>query len=344
MALQEYLADKIKQNGPMSVAEYMAYCLYHPDWGYYRHNDPLGKCGDFITSPEISQMFGEIIGFWHMDLWQKMGRPDQISILELGPGRGTLMQDMLRVCSSEFKKAVSLHLVDINDAMKREQMKRLEEYSPLQHESIEDALSHMHGGPLFVIANEFFDALPIHQFDGDGKERQVEFVDSNFKFTFPTNQVVHEYSPMMMEIAYYISAAIDVFGGSALFIDYGYVNGEGDSLQAIYDHKYTDVFQHPGNSDLTAHVDFASLAKSLEDIVTIHGPVTQGDFLTELGIGALNFKYQAKSSPAQAAEFESALHRLVNPGEMGQLFKVMAITSAGMPTPEGFSKCLELNP
>jgi NADH dehydrogenase [ubiquinone] 1 alpha subcomplex assembly factor 7 len=345
--------------GPMSVAEYMRLCLTHPQHGYYTSRDPIGAGGDFITAPEISQMFGELIGLWMAAIWQQMGAPDNVRIIELGPGRGTLMLDALRAAkvAQRFRAAVVLHLVEISPALRRIQEQRLQGLDAPVH--WHTTLDEVPGGPCIVIANEFIDALPIHQAvkrSGGWYERVIEVAAdgnlvfgldydplSNFDATLPPRL---RRSPEGSIFEWRTDAlALELgrrarTGGAALILDYGHAQSAmGDTLQAVSGHAYADLLRKPGQVDLTAHVDFEALAHSADAIGgRIHGPISQRDFLIRLGIDKRADALKARASRDKVIDIELALSRLIKTGprEMGELFKALVITGPALSAPPGF--------
>lgn len=352
--LRELIGMQIRANGPISIATYMSLCLTHPRHGYYKGADPLGARGDFITAPEISQMFGELIGFFCVNLWQQMGEPPSFTLLELGPGRGTLMQDALRAASRAdgFVDALHLQFFETNPALKAMQAERLGPYHPYWQSEI-DAVS---DDPLIVIANEFFDALPIRQFvkATDGwHERLVGLRDGKLTFGLsPTalpsdvmpasvrdseDGAVYEANLAATEVMKSIGGRVASNGGALLAIDYGYAATQiGETLQAVSRHKYADPLDHPGEVDLSAHVDFGALADASHALRLTTPPIaTQGDFLRRLGI-AERAAQLARANPAEAANLDAALHRLTDSTQMGDLFKVFCAHSPGL-VPPGFS-------
>jgi SAM-dependent MidA family methyltransferase len=311
----------------------MGLALGHSDHGYYRTRDPLGRGGDFTTAPEISQMFGEMIGAWCMMAWQAMGRPD-FTLVEFGPGRGTLMADLLRVAGKvmpDFTKAARLHLVETSPALRSRQAECLSVYEPVWHESIEDVPQ----GPSLFVMNEFFDALPIRQFvttDAglaelcvgiDPESDRLAFVmERAIKYPLPDGRgLILETCPAALAIVRELSARIARHGGAALIVDYGYdTPGGGGTFQAVKAHAYADPLADPGEADLTAHVDFGALAEAARQAgVTVQGPVGQGEFLLSLGIAE-------RAAKLGTEEALGALHRLTAPEQMGTLFKVLALT------------------
>ena len=328
-ALAAALRARIAADGPLRLDAWMAACNAH----YYAARDPFGAGGDFVTAPEISQMFGEMVGGWIGDLWLRAGRP-RARLVELGPGRGTLMADALRVAGRVpgLAEALPLALVETSPVLRAEQAKRLTAEWFDSFDAIPD------DGPVIVIANEFFDALPVRQFDGTGQETAVTATADGFAATtLPApGTAAGEVSAESRAIAAAIGARIASRGGAALIIDYGYAGTAArDSLQALRGHAAADPFADPGQSDLTAHVDFTALAAAAGP-VRISGPIGQGVWLTRLGIEARAETLKARATPAQAAAVQAALVRLTAPTAMGALFKAMAFTAATWPAPAGF--------
>jgi NADH dehydrogenase [ubiquinone] 1 alpha subcomplex assembly factor 7 len=345
--------------GPMPVADYMRICLTHPRFGYYTTHDPIGARGDFITAPEISQMFGELIGLWMAAAWQQMGAPENVRIVELGPGRGTLMVDALRAAKTarDFYTAIVLHLVEVSPKLQAEQQQKLEVLGEpvLWHASLTDVPS----GPTIIIANEFIDALPVHQAvkQKDGwHERMIEIGPDDkltiglapnplphFEATLPRalrqapEGAIYEWRSDQLALELGRRARSDC---AVLIIDYGHVQqGLGETLQAVAGHSYVDPLRRPGEVDLTAHVDFAGLAQHAEMMGgRVHGPVTQRDFLMRLGIERRAAALKAQAPPDKAAVVDQGLKRLTatGPKGMGELFKVLAITDPKLSGLPGF--------
>ena len=304
----------------------MAACNAH----YYASRDPFGAAGDFVTAPEISQMFGEIIGGWVGDLWMRAGCP-QARLVELGPGRGSLMADLQRVARQlpGFSQNVVLNLVETSPGLRAAQADRL---TATWFDRLSDIPD---DGPIIVIANEFFDTLPVRQFAGGGQERAVGADFSAILVAAP-NGPAREVCEAGRAIATDIATRLARHGGAALIIDYGYFDTVApDSLQALRHRAVSDPFAHPGDSDLTAHVDFTALANATIG-VRVSGTLPQGVWLGRLGIEARAAALKARASPAKAAEIEAALVRLTAPTAMGSLFKVMAFSSRDWPVPAGF--------
>ncbi len=354
--LSDYLRDEIATNGPMTVAAFMAAAMSHPEHGYYMKRDPLGREGDFITAPEVSQMFGELIGLWCVAAWQQMGRPAELMLVELGPGRGTLMADALRAMATvpACRDAVDIHLVEISPPLKAAQAKSLDGNRITWHESLATAPEK----PMLLITNELYDALPIHQFlrTTEGwRERLVDVAPEGFRFvlaplTTPATALVSgvangaplgsvaEVSAVAISLTHEIGRRIAALGGLALIIDYASDQGPiGDTLQAVRRHGHHHVLDDPGEADISARVDFTTLVRvAAEAGAQAFGPVNQGDFLVALGIEARAEILSRNATEKQRADISQALERLVGPGEMGCLFKVLAIAQRDAPPPIGF--------
>lgn len=359
--LTELLRRRIRLTGPITIADFMAEALGHPDHGYYMTRDPFGARGDFITAPEISQMFGELIGLWCAEVWRAGIAPRPVHLVELGPGRGTLMADALRAArmAPEFLAAASIHLVETSPVLTGMQGQALAGHDAKWHAALEEVPD----GPIFLIANEFFDALPIRQFErtGDGwRERMVGLDEDGETFRMglapggATGEAlipetvrrtagkgeIAEVCPAGLSITRAIGERVARHGGAALIVDYGHgASATGDSLQALSDHKRHDPLQDPGEADLTAHVDFAAIAAAArEGGATTHGPIPQGEFLTRLGIETRAAQLLAKATKNQATDIETACARLIDKEQMGYLFKVMAITPQATAAPPAFEE------
>ena len=352
--IEQHLRRIIARDGPISVARFMAEALGHPTHGYYARGDPFGRAGDFITAPEVSQMFGELIGLWCAHSWGQMDRPPRFVLVELGPGRGTLLADALRAAriEPEFLRAALLHLVETSPALKAKQRESLADIPVVWH----DDIAGVPDGPLIAIANEFFDALPIRQFERTERgwrERLVTLDESRDSFAFTLAQApppevpaagrrgkggIAEVSPAAIELARVLGARVARDGGAALIIDYGEIEGgAGDTLQAVRRHRPWPRLARPGSADLTAHVDFAALARAAREAgAAVHGPRPQGEFLRALGIEERARRLLAGASDAQAREIRSALVRLIDERRMGGLFKVLCLAHPELPTPAGY--------
>jgi NADH dehydrogenase [ubiquinone] 1 alpha subcomplex assembly factor 7 len=354
------LARRIARGGPITIADYMAAALTDPDGGYYRRTDPLGAGGDFTTAPEISQLFGELIGAWLIDCWVQGGRPPKVNLVELGPGRGTLMADALRVGRQmpDWLNAIELHLVEINPALRELQATALSQYRPHWH----DSLGSIPDGLVLLVANEFFDALPIRQlvfWDGTWRERLIDWSEADgFRFAISPKQSslaflvpadlsaeqgsLYELSPTAIAAATEIAQRIAGQGGAALIVDYGRAESRlGDSLQAVRAHTMVPVLDDPGSADLSAHVDFEVLCRIAGEAgAKPAGPTTQGAFLIALGI-AMRVQRLKRGIPGDAAiALEQAVERLTASAAMGRLFKVIAMTSPTI-VPAGFDSPAE---
>jgi NADH dehydrogenase [ubiquinone] 1 alpha subcomplex assembly factor 7 len=345
--------------GPMPIAEYMRLCLTHPQYGYYTTRVPLGARGDFVTAPEISQMFGELIGLWLALVWQQLGAPQTVRLIELGPGRATMLIDALRAAKTApaFLTAIELHLVEISPALRKVQQQRLE---PL-HLPVtwHNTLKEVAPGPSLLVANEFIDALPVHQAVklADGWHERVIAIGPDGELTIaaaggplldfqstlpsrlrrPPDGAIFEWrsDAVTMEISRRVRD-----GGAALIIDYGHARrGLGETLQAVCGHAFADPLRMPGRADLTAHVDFQALAETAQSVgARVHGPITQRDWLRRLGV-----KERAAVLKAHAPcgrTIDQALSRLTEGGArgMGELFKVIAITDPKLESVPGFER------
>ncbi|WP_296420776.1 class I SAM-dependent methyltransferase [Pseudooctadecabacter sp.] len=348
MTLTQHMLARIAAHGPMSLADYMAEALLHPTLGYYSTRDPLGAEGDFTTAPEISQMFGEMIGLALAQAWLDQGAPAPFALVELGPGRGTLMADILRATArvAGFAEAAQIHLVEASPTLRAEQAKRVPQAQ------WHDDITSLPDLPLFLVANEFLDALPIRQFhrdDGGWREvmigggeatltaglsapAPIALLDHRLKDTKAGDIVEH--CPALPGLVQTIAQTIATHRGTALFIDYGDWRSLGDTLQALQNHAPVDPFAAPGTADLTAHVDFEAIAQNAAP--ARYSRVTpQGVFLERLGITQRAQTLAANlSGPALDAHI-AAHRRLTHPSEMGTLFKVIALYPEGAAPPPG---------
>ncbi len=350
--LERIIREMIAAEGPMRLDRYMGLCLSHPAYGYYMAHEPFGEDGDFITAPEISQVFGELIGIWCVAAWQAMGAPASFNLVELGPGRGTLMNDMTRAArvAPGFLPAAKLHLVETSPRL-REIQKQAIEAGATWHDTLATVLD----GPMVLVANEFFDAIPIRQFEGrEGhwRERCVGLAGEALAIGLTAGEVVMgqgeagkvgeviEYGPARGDIASDIGARLARHPGAALIIDYGHlVSGAGDTLQALRKHRHVPVTEAPGECDLTAHVDFEALAKALRQGGAAAWPgLTQRDFLLAMGLEARIAALKARADTRMADMLQRAMARLVDESQMGNLFKVMVATSPGLATPYPFDR------
>lgn len=355
MTLLDLIAARIRHDGPISMADYMADCLLHPTLGYYTTRDPLGAAGDFTTAPEISQMFGELIGLSLAQAWMDQGSPTPFTLAELGPGRGTLMADLLRATSAipGFHDAARIALVEASSVLRATQAQNLPDHAPQWFDNV-DALP---DAPLFLIANEFFDALPVRQFirhEQGWTERRITFADGALAFgqTAPAKYaaLAHrledtrpgdlvELCPSAPSIAAAVATRIADHGGAALIVDYGDWRSLGDTVQALHEHRPVDVFDHPGQADLTAHVDFEALAQAAHGAgcgVTQLTP--QGVFLERLGITARAQTLAKNMRGAALDDLIAAHRRLTHPQEMGNLFKTLGLFPAQTSPPPGLER------
>jgi NADH dehydrogenase [ubiquinone] 1 alpha subcomplex assembly factor 7 len=359
--LQSEIKKLIKSSGPMPVWRYMELCLTHPKYGYYVSRDPLGREGDFITAPEVSQMFGELLGLWAASVWKSIGSPSLLRLVELGPGRGTMMADALRALRvlPPLYQVLDIHLVEINPALREKQKATL---SGVRSISWHNSIDEVPEGPAVIFANEYFDVLPVHQVVKRATgwhERTVE-IGADGKLMFgsaaePTPRfevllpplvraapvgAVFEWRPDA-EIMKLASRVRDQ-NGAALIIDYGHLRSDaGDTFQAIARHTFTDPLKNPGQADVTAHVDFEALVRAAEDIgARVHGPVSQGEFLKRLGIETRALTLMAKTTHEVSEDISGALKRLIGGGRggMGSMFKVLAISEPALTSLAGFTE------
>ena len=330
--LEDIIGAMIEAEGPMPIDRYMALCLGHPTHGYYMTRDPFGVVGDFTTAPEISQVFGELIGVWLINTWVALGSPSPFALVELGPGRGTLMADVLRVAKSmpEFAAAAQVHLVEISPVLRQMQSEKLGEVNWHDHVG---TLPEM---PCLIIANEFFDALPIKQFENRGGrwfERCLGFGEGKLKLgLIPAaaragGEGVYETSQVSLAVAEDLGAHIAKHDGAALVIDYGHLkSAAGDTLQALRKHEFVSVLDSPGEADVTAHVDFEALANGfMAGGAELLPMLTQGQFLNAMGLEMRTTKLSAKLEGQAKADFMAGSARLSDGAQMGNVFKVMAI-------------------
>ena len=357
--LENLIRETIAESGPMSLETYMTLALAHPVYGYYASKMPLGESGDFITAPEISQMFGELIGLWCVAVWRAVGEPRPLLLAELGPGRGSLMADALRAAriAPDFLGAIDLNLVETSEVLAACQRVSLQEsrVAARWHKTAEELPS----GPAIIVANEFFDCLPVRHFvrgpegwherlvglDGEGRLCFGLAPDAELGLAAPgePGQVIeagHAGARLMARLAARIAAQ----GGVLLVIDFGYDSPlRGETLQAVKQHRFADPLRDPGEADLTAHVDFRGLVRAaLAAGARANGPVPQGEWLARLGIHERAAALRRFASERQRAAINSAFLRLVGGGhgsgatDMARLFKALAVTAPGFAAPPGF--------
>ncbi|WP_375701129.1 class I SAM-dependent methyltransferase [Bartonella sp. AA81SXKL] len=356
--LKEKIKEIIVLNGPITVSQYMTLALTDPQFGYYQTQTPFGRAGDFITAPEISQLFGEMIGIWTLASWKAQGYPHPFILAEIGPGRGTLMDDILRTIqklSTRAFNAAEIFLIEISKKLAKEQKKRLCSYQKQIH-SIEN-FNQIPSKPLFLIANEFLDTLPINQYikiNGEWKERRIT-VNQNGDFIFiaaphklPSSCLqtycskvpdgtIFEHAPLRHQFMQQISHHLVQVTGSALLIDYGVCElAFGDTLQALSKHRFRDVFDAPGEHDLTSHVDFSFLKNIALEQGCFAEILEQGEFLFKMGLlERANQLGVGKSAPLQD-KIRQDIERLAGPDQMGKLFKVLHFSDKNISIPPQF--------
>jgi NADH dehydrogenase [ubiquinone] 1 alpha subcomplex assembly factor 7 len=347
-ALEKIIRDIIAAQGAISLAAYMELALQHPEHGYYRVREPLGRTGDFITAPEVSQMFGEMIGVWCAEVWRKLDKPSPFALVELGPGRGTMMQDILRATANVggFLTAKNLFLLDSDKALRKKQREILAENTPNYVETV----AQIPNMPTLILANEFFDALPVRQFQktfngwaesmvtvmNDALVIMPRLLNENELKLVPADQheavpgTIVEFCPKAENLMRDLVRHLKKTSGSMLMIDYGYSAPSGAAtVQAVSNHTHTSIFDRPGEVDLTAHVDFTTLSQIAQNVGGEVSPIIgQGEFLKNLGIKIRAEGLKKRASLPQAADIDVALHRLIDVDQMGLLFKVLEINPA----------------
>ena len=349
--LRQKILREIAASGPMPISQYMHVCNSHPQHGYYATGQPLGKTGDFVTAPEISQMFGELIAIWAIGAWQAIGAPNPVQIVEFGPGRATLMRDFIRTIAqtSNFFQAININLIETSATLKKVQKQTLAE-SPLRNDAIKwhETIDGLDPKATIFIANEFLDALPFRQFV-KAKNRWLEVcvgIDANSQLAFvpgtttidedilplghesEAEGAVFEYAPARESIISAITDHLAQNDGAALIIDYGHKNsGFGDTFQAMQAHKFVSTLENPGKSDLTSHVDFQAICDAAtKPSIHIAGIMKQGEFLLKLGLLERASVLGQGKSPDIQKQIQNDVERLAAPGQMGDLFKVLCLT------------------
>lgn len=360
-ALEDRLIALIRARGAITVADYMTDALFHPQDGYYTSGSPIGADGDFITAPEVSQIFGELIGLWLVQSWTDMGSPAAFNLVELGPGRGVLMQDILRAARlrPRFLDAAHVFLVETSGRMRLEQRRRLKDSGV--RIDWKDRFADAPPAPTLIVANEFFDCFPIRQFERvktGWRERLVGLAPDGGGLAFVSASVppepsvdlpskdeiaegaVFEISEAAEAAAEEISRTIVEHGGRALIIDYGHLHdGFGETLQAVRRHKFWPVLTAPGAADITAHVNFERLTRAAFNAgASAHGPVPQGLFLERLGLPFRLERLSHGKAPEEVMALHQGAQRLVSPGEMGEIFKAFCLSAPGLPAPAGFQQ------
>lgn len=341
MSLRDRLIAAIALGGPISVADYMTLCLHDPDDGYYATAPRLGETGDFVTAPLISQMFGELLGLWAAEVWERLGAPPRARLVELGPGDGTMMRDVLRAAKAApaFLAACEIWLVETSAPLSARQGAALEGYGVQWASSVAELPT---DAPIIILANEFLDCLPIAQMvfvEGAWVERRVG-VDAEGDLAFVPGHkgedglAIHEHCVALAETTRAVAGLIGAAGGAALFIDYGRdTPGYGDTLQALRGHRNEHPLHHPGADDLTAHVDFPALTAAAQSAgLEATAILKQGDFLQRLGIKARAVAL-AHARPDKSDQIERQLQRLIAPDKMGDLFKVVCLHGPGLSAP-----------
>jgi SAM-dependent MidA family methyltransferase len=354
--LEQEIRAIIQSEGPITVERYMSLALAHPFYGYYMNRDPFGAAGDFTTAPEISQMFGELLGLWAAEVWTLMGSPNPIRLVELGPGRGTLMADALRAARvvPGLPRALQVHLVETSPALIERQKEELAKSgaSISWHTDVEDVPA----GPAIFLANEFFDALPVRHYvkTSRGWCERVIGIDANNRLAFGVSGLVEPYLRVqapegsIVEIGAVghrlmasLATRIAAEQGAILVIDYGHAQTAlGETLQALKSHRFVDPLSTPGEADVTAHVDFAGLSRAARACgANVFGPVNQGRFLAALGIFERADGLKTSASPTQCDAIDAALHRLVAEDDvnMGKLFKALIVADPQLPPLPGVS-------
>jgi NADH dehydrogenase [ubiquinone] 1 alpha subcomplex assembly factor 7 len=358
--LEAIIRELVIADGPMTIDRFMMLCLAHPRHGYYMARMPFGRQGDFVTAPEVSQIFGELIGVWCIAAWEVMGRPDPVRLVELGPGRGTLMADLLRACriAPAFEAALRIHLVDSSPLLAETQRQTLA--AACQPIAWHAGLDTIPAGPMILIANEFFDTIPIRQLqrrDGRWHERVVGIdQDGNLGLGLAPDPVdnrllgawaaaaaegaIAEISPARCQLAEALGARLNAAPSFALVIDYGHLSSApGDTLQAVAGHRRADLLDRPGEVDITAHVDFAALAACLRRAgAHVYSAMDQGSFLGAMGLPARVAALGRGRPPAARAAIAEAAARLAAAGEMGHLFKVLGAGHPDLPPPFPFTR------
>ncbi len=364
MKIRGNIRQAIEQAGSITMAQFMSEAMYDSNEGYYIKHNPIGKNHDFITAPEISQLFGEMLGVYCVDCWVKMGRPARFNLVELGPGRATLMDDLLRATKhvQGFHKALNLHLVDSNHPLTIIQKQRLAPYdiNCTWHQAV---YSLPNDDPLIIIANEFFDCLPVNQYikHKDAWYEQAVGLHAqefcyihtalpkifsetlNIEHPNAKNGAVIEICRAAEEIIQHLAKLLDKSTGYLLAIDYGYDlepmkrKAYGSSIQAIKNHRFHPIFNDVGQADLTAHVDFHALKNTaVVHYAQVAGSVTQEEFLKKIGIKIRAKSLKDNATLAQQEEIDSGYNRLTDPKQMGKLFKAVTIFSRGLVKPIGF--------
>ncbi len=337
---KEYICHLIRKEGFISIAEFMAAALYHPEFGYYMQRQPLGSNADFITSPEISLLFGETLCFWAVEHYYRLHQPKKIALVELGPGRGILMSDFLRTAQllPDFFNALDIHLLETSPKLQATQQYIIHHPRVFWHEEVAELLEAIHSLPVFIIANEFFDALPVRQFQKTSQgwaERGVIISEdhtlsfgirdievSNFSFPLVKTDAIIEYCPLAEDMMRKLVHHLNQVSGAFVSMDYGYVESYGDTLQAVSRHRYVPVLENPGAADITAHVNFRVLKEIAGEKAKI---ATQSEFLMKHGIVKLAQAHAHNASEADKNQLALQLYKLTSSQQMGTLFKALEV-------------------
>lgn len=359
MSLEAYLKQLILNHGPISMAEFMQEALSNPRYGYYQRRDPFGVQGDFTTAPEISQIFGELLGIWCAHSWQQMGSPEGAMLVEMGPGRGTLMLDILRATKhiTDFHESIEVHFIETSPTLTQIQQKLFHEMKGIRF-FWHTHLAMLPEKPMLLVANELFDALPVRQYictRQGWREKMVGIEAGTLSFQLSPVETpatlmvashypnaaegaVVEYCPAGISMMEEIASRLRRHKGVALIVDYGYDKpGFMETIQAVKSHRYHPVLETPGDADITAHVDFEALKNAArEHRADVYGITTQASFLRDMGIEIRAKALLEHASEEQQQELVSSVECLMSPTKMGELFKVLAVATKGMPRPAGF--------
>lgn len=343
MSLDSRIREQIDATGPVSVLEFLTQALYDPLDGYYAKKVPIGRSGDYITAPEMTQVFGEVIALWLIDLWQKAGSPSPFHLVEIGPGRGTMMADILRTIGSLKIPLPNVHLIEVSLLLKEQQRATLSPYSTsvFWHQNLTTLPDDQ--GFCLMVANEFWDALPIQQFvktKDDWVERHVGKEGDDLIFLPGEAEAIREVCPIMPSLVSQISQHLKTCHGAALFLDYGYdeEGAIGDTLQAVHHHQKQSPLINIGQADLTHHVDFQRLKSLFDETgLMVHGPVSQGEFLKSIGLEIRTEQLCDSAIPNQRASLQTASVRLTHPNHMGSLFKVLCVIDGSDLHPAGLT-------
>lgn len=344
--LEHRLQAQIASSGPLSIEAFMARALYDPNDGYYYQKIPIGRDGDYITAPEMTQVFGEVIALWLVDLWHQAGNPTPFHLVEMGPGRGTLMVDILRtfITLKIPLSEMSVHLVEISPLLTNMQQTALSSF-PVHVQWYKDFSEiPKNNGFCLMIGNEFWDALPIQQWVQVGQdwvERHIDWQEDKFVFLPQTTEALREACPAMETLVPQIADYLKAHTGVALFLDYGYDEEQalGDTLQAVYHHHSLPPLSQVGKADLTHHVNFHRLKTLFQEAdLNVDGPIPQGDFLKALGFEARTERLCEQAQPHQRGSLRTAAVRLTHPAHMGTLFKAFTVSSFPTLQPAGFFK------